>query len=240
MHFSRLLFLIPLLLLSAVCNQLSAQQILKGKIYEAVTDSVIAGVNIFNIATKVSTRSAADGSYSIAAAEGDTLIFSASGFMPDTLHVEFHLLLTQYDATLHQRVISLQAVKVISSYQTDSLNRRNYYRDIYNGRTGIRSPNRPDDGIGIMLSPISFLSKESKQERTLRKRLENEEKEFFIDHSFPLAWVKSLTGLSGDSLSLFMYQYRPSYSFCRTTDRQSMLVYVNDKLKEFRKPKKEH
>jgi len=49
-----------------------------------------------------------------------------------------------------------------------------------------------------------------------------------------------LTGLHDDSLRLFMYRYRPSYSFCRKTGREDMLIYINDKLKEFRKPAANH
>jgi hypothetical protein len=235
MHFFRLFLLAGLL---AASDLLFAQQMLHGKVYEAETDSVIAAVNIYNTTAKISARSAADGSYSIVAAEGNVIIFSVSGFMADTITVRFDQLLTQYDATLHRQIISLQGIKVAASYQADSLSRRNYYGHIYARQAGITGRNRPADGFGVTLSPVSFFSKESKQKRILRERLEKQEKENFIDHSFSLPWVKSMTGLSGDSLSLFMYSYRPSYSFCRKTDRQGMLNYVNEKLKEFRKRKK--
>ena len=235
---SRLILIIIALL--AGSDQLCAQQTLYGKVYEAFTDSVIATVNIFNTRTKSSIRSGADGSYSLSAAEGDIIIFSASGFKPDTITVSFSLLLTRFDLSLHKQIVLLKEIKVTGSYKNDSLNRRNYYSHIYAKQAGITGRNRPADGIGVTLSPISFFSKESKQKRTLRKRLEKEEKESFIDHSFPLVWVKSITGLNGDSLSLFMYRYRPSYSFCRKTDRQGMRVYINSKVKEFRKPEKQH
>ncbi len=233
----RLILLITLLTAS---DQLCAQQTLYGKVYEAFTDSVIATVNIFNTRTKNSIRSGTDGSYSLPAAEGDIIIFSASGFKPDTITVSFSLLLTQFDLNLHKQIILLKEIKVTGSYRNDSLNRRNYYSHIYAKQAGVTGRNRPADGIGVTLSPVSFFSKESKQKRALRKRLEKEEKESFIDHSFPLVWVKSITGLNGDSLSLFMYRYRPSYSFCRKTDRQGMRVYINSKVKEFRKPEKQH
>lgn len=232
MRFFRLFLLAGLL---AASDLLFAQQMLYGKVYEAETDSVIAAVNVYNTTTKISARSAADGSYSIVAAEGNVIIFSVSGFMPDTITVRFDQLLTQYDATLHRQIISLQGVRVAASYQADSLNRRNYYDHIYAKQAGITGRNRPADGFGVTLSPVSFFSKESKQKRILRERLEKQEEETFIDHSFSLPWVKNMTGLSGDSLSLFMYSYRPSYSFCRKTDRQGMLKYVNEKVKEFRK-----
>lgn len=223
----------------SISNRAHAQQLLNGRVYEAFTDSIITGVNVFNTNTKASARTGHDGAFKIPAAEGDIIIFSASGYKTDTITVSFNLLLTRFDLSLHRDIISLKEIKVSGSYSADSLNRRNYYSKIYN-QPGITGRNRPADGFGITLSPASFFSKESKQERALRRRLEKEEKERFIDHSFPLPWVKTLTGLDGDSLSLFMYHYRPAYSFCRRTDRQGMFFYINDKLKEFRKPKKIH
>ena len=234
MHSFRLIFFVFILTSG---YQLIAQQTLKGKVYDAATDSVIATVNIFNATKKNFSRSSANGSYNIKAAEGDILIFSASGFKPDTLIVRFELLITQYDVSLHRMIISLEAVNVTGSYKSDSLNKRKYYSKIYEKQPGITGRNRPADGLGITLSPVSFFSRESKEKRTLRKRLEKEEKENFINHSFPLPWVKTLTGLSGDSLSLFMYRYRPSYTFCRKASQQGMLFYVNDNLKKFRKPR---
>ncbi len=83
----------------------------------------------------------------------------------------------------------------------------------------------------------TVFSGESKQKRQLKERLTKNERKDFIDYSFPAEWVEKLTGLHGDSLRLFMYHYRPSYSFCRKTSREDMVVYISDKLKEFRKPK---
>ncbi|WP_276505041.1 hypothetical protein [Terrimonas pollutisoli] len=234
MYLYRFLFL---LVMMSLYQLVSAQQTLKGKVYEAFTDSILSAVNIFNTHTKNSVRSAADGSYSIAAAEGDIVIFSAGGFRTDTIVVSFSLLLTPFDLNLHRQVVSLKEVRVTGSYQADSLARRNYYSHIYAKQAGITGRNRPANGVGVTLSPVSFFSKESKQKRGLRSRLEKEEKGNYVDHSFPLPWVKNVTGLDGDSLSLFMYRYRPSYKFCRKTDRQGMLIYINDKVKEFRDPK---
>jgi len=43
--------------------------------------------------------------------------------------------------------------------------------------------------------------------------------------------------LRGDSLTRFMILYRPSYSFCRKSSKEQMLIYVSEKLKEFKKSK---
>jgi hypothetical protein len=227
----------PLLfaLFSAIlCIDICGQSAVNGKIYEAKTDSLISTVNISNLNTKLSTRSDLNGSYSIVASEGDQLVFSIVGYKPDTVTVAYYMLMTQYDVTLYKEVITLKNVTVTSSYQADSLARRNYYENAY-ALPGITGRNTPSHGFGISFSPFSYFSREAKQKRQLKKRLIKEEQEYYIDRSFPKQWVASVTSLKGDSLTRFMILYRPDYSFCRKSSREQMLLYVNEKLKEFKK-----
>jgi hypothetical protein len=219
------------------CDDMVAQQSITGKIYTA-SDSVIVGATVFNASKKLSVVSAADGRYSITAAEGEKLIFTAVGYIPDTVVVAFHMLLTPQDITLQIDPFALAEVRVTASdYSTDSLRRRDYYRHILDQKdAGITGRNTPT-GFGVNISPISYFSRAARQKRQLRKRLIRFEREDYIDQSFPVPWVERLTNLHGDSLRLFYTRYRPSYSFCRETDRMGMIIYINDKLKEFRKPK---
>lgn len=224
-----------LLLLLNICFEITAQNNVKGKVYDSQTDSTIAGVNVYNLNTKLSVRSGSDGSYTIAASEGDRIMFSRIGFRPDTATVIYSMLLTLHEVTLYKEIITLKNVTVTSSYQMDSLSRRNYYNDIYAKQPGITGFNRPPDGFGVSVSPLSYFSYQAKQKRQLKRRLIKQEEESYVDRSFPKEWVAKLTGLRGDSLTRFMILYRPSYKFCRENSREKMLLYVNDKLKEFKK-----
>jgi len=223
------------LLSTILCIDICGQSSVNGKIYEAKTDSLISAVNISNLNTKVSTRSDLNGSYSIAASEGDQLVFSIVGYKPDTVTIAYYMLMAKYDVTLYKEVITLKNVTVTSSYQADSLARRNYYNNVYN-LPGITGRNTPAHGFGISFSPFSYFPRQAKQKRQLKKRLIKEEQEYYIDRSFPKQWVASVTGLQGDSLTRFVILYRPAYSFCRKSSREQMLLYVNEKLKEFKKP----
>lgn len=227
---------IPLFLICAFwTSAVIAQSTVKGKIFEARTDTAMSAVNIFNINSKKSSRSDSDGNYSIAATEGDQLVFSMTGFRPDTLLVTYTNLLIHHDVTLVQEIITLKGVTVTGSYRADSIARRNYYSSIY-AQPGITGRNTPSNGFGISISPFSYFSRKAKQKRILKKRLIKEEQEYYVDRSFPKPWVESVTGLHGDSLEKFMIRYRPSYDFCRKHDRQGILLYINEKLKEFKKP----
>ena len=224
------------LLLLCIYSQVNGQLTVKGKIYEAGTDSTIVAVNVYNLNTKQSVRSGIDGYYAIAAAEGERLVFSITGFKPDTVTVVYHMLLIQYDVTLYKQIVTLKNVTVTSSYQADSLARRNYYSNIYEKQPGLTGRNTPSYGFGISLSPFSHFSHQAKQKRQLKKRLIKQEEENYVDRCFPVEWVARVTGLRGDSLSRFMALYRPSYSFCRKNDKEKMLLYINEKFKEFKKP----
>ena len=232
-----MIFRLTLILLLLLSNffELAAQDTVKGKIYDAQTDSVIAGVNVFNLNTKQSVRSGIDGNYTIAASEGDQIIFSRIGFRPDTATVIHSMLLALHEVTLYKEIITLKNVTVTSSYQNDSLARRNFYSDIYARQPGITGLNTPQYGFGVSVSPLSYFSYRAKQKRQLKKRLLKQEEESYVDRSFPKEWVSKLTGLRGDSLSRFMMLYRPSYKFCRENNREKMLLYISDKLKEFKK-----
>ncbi len=132
------------------CFTGNCQTILKGKIYQAENDSIISAVNILNLTAKQSTRSTGEGNYIINATEGDQIVFSRTGFNPDTVTINYRMLLTQFDITLHKRIILLQPVKVSSNYRADSSARRNYYNSIYEKQPGITGRNRPADGVGIV------------------------------------------------------------------------------------------
>jgi len=224
------------LFLLSICSQVNAQLIVKGKVYDAETDSVIVAVNVYNLNTKRSARSGIDGNYAIAAAEGEQIVFSISGFKPDTATVTYNMLLIQYDVALRKQIVTLKNVTITSSYQADSLERRNYYSHIYEKQPGLTGRNTPSYGFGISLSPFSHFSHQAKQKRQLKKKLIKQEEEDYVDRCFPVEWVARLTGLRGDSLSRFMALYRPSYSFCRKNNREKLLLYINDKFKEFKKP----
>ena len=225
------------LLLITLCIEIHAQPGVKGKIYEAKTDSTIGAVNVYNLNTKLSARSDSNGSYSISAAEGERLVFSRVGYRPDTVTVVYYMLLTQLDVTLRKEVITLENVTVASSYRADSLARRDFYSNAYN-LPGITGRNTPSHGFGISISPFTFFSRESRQQRQLKKRLIRDEQEYYVDRSFAKQGVASVTGLHGDSLTRFMILYRPSYSFCRKSSREQMLLYVSEKLKGFKKPER--
>ncbi len=210
-----------------------AQQQLSGTVFDAQTDSTLQDVFLVNLNTNQTTTVSKTGRYSIPAAEGHRIVFSAIGYVPDTLRVEFHMFVTGHDISLKQRYNLLKTVIVTErDYSTDSLERREAYRHILDEPLpGITGRNTPQSGFGIVLSPASFFSSKNRQERELKKKLLENEKVEYVDYRFSRSFVQRYTGLKGDSLQTFMLRFRPSYEFCRQSNEEDMINYINARLK---------
>ncbi|MFV0606680.1 MAG: LapA family protein [Niabella sp.] len=186
-YFLLIVFLFPLII--------QGQSLLKGKVYKYEDETTISGASIMNMNTKIYAFSDRNGSYKIYAKEGDNIVFFALEHEPDTVKVEFELLRSGYDAYLKETVKMLSNVIVSGNYSADSLERHQYYAHLFNIQTGVTGGNTPQAGVGIVLSPVSYLSKQSRQIRRLKKKIKEQEKDYYIDYSFPTAWVSSVTGL---------------------------------------------
>lgn len=216
-----------------------AQQTIMGRIEKRGTTEIIIGANIINLKQGRHNTSDMGGNYKIPANMGDTIIFSSAGYLPDTVVAAGYMFTESYLVSLWPNVRRLQTVVVDESrnYQLDSMQRREDYKFILDKKHPVRLWNekRPADGPGLSFSPIGYFSKGERAKRRLKKRLKQEEEDYYIDSRFPIGRVAQLTRLSGDSLRTFMYRYRPSYQFCRNATGQDIFLYINDKVKEFRK-----
>jgi len=210
-----------------------------GKVEKRGSTDIIIGANIINLKLGRHNVSDMGGNYKIPASPGDTIIFSSAGYVPDTVIVAGYMLDENYLVALWPNVTRLQTVVVdeTHNYQIDSLQRREEYRFILDKKHPVKLWNekRAADGPGFSFSPIGYFSKRERQKRRLKQRLQQQEEDYYIDSRFPVARVAQLTRLSGDSLRTFMVRYRPTYQFCRGASSQDMFMYINDRVREFRK-----
>lgn len=209
------------------------QTYLGGNIFSRTNDSPLTNASIINLTNGLSTRATLTGTYLIEAKEGDLIVFSFTGMTTDTVKVESQILREGHDVGLKEHNHTIKTVTIISSYQLDSLRRREENMANFERGPGITGRNHPSDGFGISISPVSHFSKKAREQRRLRKQLIKNEKEAYIDYMFSPGWISRLTGLKADSLQQFMNRYRPSYKMVRALDRPSLIVYISDKYKEF-------
>jgi hypothetical protein len=216
-----------------------AQQQLAGKTIKRGGTEIVIGVNVINRTLVKGNISDMGGNYKIAARPGDTIIFSSAGYQPDTLVVRSYMLAESWMVDLTPKIVALPSVSVeeASNYQSDSLKRRDEYRWLLDKKHPVKLMNekRPGDAPGFSFSPLGYYSKTEKDKRRLKRRLRQQEEDYYIDYKFPPVRVAQLTRLKGDSLQLFLRLYRPSYAFCRKANNEDILLYINDKLKLFMK-----
>ncbi len=229
-------FSVLLLLLSIIGF---GQTSLAGKVRQKESRELLASVSVTNITQRRINISDMGGNYRIAANPGDSITFSSAGFKPDTVVVDSRMLGEKdgYEVWLEPRSVVLPTVKVEqNNYQLDSIKRREDYKWLYPvHRRKLIGSETVTDGVGISISPIDYFSGKETQRRRLRARLAAEEKEYYIDSRFPAAYVARITGLKSDSLRVFLVRYRPTYDFCRKASNEDIFLYINDKVRIYRK-----
>ena len=232
--------LFPLAALSQQQTQLAQPLRLSGKVRTRGANEIIAGVTISNRSLGIHNLSDLGGNYRINARPGDTLILSSAGYHSDSIVVSSSMLAAETTLYLRENVVTLPSVKVTeTAYQQDSAQRREEYAWLLNKNHPVKLWNekRQGDAPGFNFSPIGYFSKEEVRKRRLKKRLDQQERDYYIDSKFPRTRIAILTGLKGDSLDLFMVRYRPTYAVCRAMTGEDMLLYINDKMVLFRKQK---
>ena len=214
----------------------SAQKQISGKITGG--SEILISATVRNISQHTINISDLGGNYRIVAETGDTLIFSHLGYASDTVVVKNQMFYDRLPIELKMKVSHLGSVEVdeMARYRLDSLNRREDYDYIFGKKN-----NKPlwdnklsGDGRGVNFSPIGHWSSHEKQKRELKERLEREDKEEYIYYKFSIR-VPRLTGLSGDSLIIFINRYKPTYDYCLHATNLDILIYINDKLILFKK-----
>jgi hypothetical protein len=198
MSFSRPALSVGLFLLLS-CPAFS-QKYLIGRIHRRSSEEVLPSVSIVNRTQHKTNISDLGGNYKIPAIKGDTIFFSSAGYMPDTVITSSWMFEERdgHQVYLNPKAQTLATVRVgeQSNYQLDSLKRKQEYAWLYpvHPRKLVGNETVPD-GFGVVLSPIDYFSTKEKQRRRLRRRIETDEKEYYIDSRFPAAYVARRTGL---------------------------------------------
>jgi len=218
-----------------------SQQQLAGKIFKKGTKELIPGVTVKNNTIYKYSRSDFGGNYRVLARQGDTILLSSAGYKADTVIVTETMLFSGFDILMAPNVVELPTVEVddMSKYEADSVQRRKDYSFILDRIHPVKLVNekRSGDAPGLNFSPVGYFSKNEKENRKLKKRLQEEDENAYIDAKFPRSRVALLTRLQGDSLQQFMLRYRPGYKFCRKAASQDILQYINEKLVLYKKGK---
>lgn len=194
-----------------------AQGLLKGTVHESGTSNNLPNVFIRDNNNKQLTLTDKEGKFSIRTEPGHTLIFDCPGYVSDTLYV---VDLAPKKIMLVTKTIALREVSINATREFFDPHKE--YPEIYT-----------KSKVYIM-SPTTWFSKEGKDARRLKRYFVHEEEERRVDAVFTRAYVGSIVPLKGQELEDFMTLYRPSYSFIKSNNSESLAVYINDSYKKFK------
>lgn len=173
------------------------------------------------------------GRYQISVNEKDSIWFSYLGKPTPKYPVLKIPDVTQFDIALRLKSDVMQEVRIKSrSYREDSIqNRRDYAKvfDFHRPTVGSMTSIGPT-GAGIDLDELIrvFQFKKNRSMEKFKERLEEQERQKFIDHRFNKALVRRLTHLDGSELDVFMLKYRPSYAFALTASEYDFQLYIKN------------
>ena len=217
-----------ILLLVSMAGSIKAQQLLKGTIYESSGGARLPDVFVRNINNKQLAISDKQGNFSVKAETGNTLIFEAPGYIPDTLYL---IDMLPKKIQLSTQTIALREVKISST--REAFDPHKEYPEIYT------------KSKLYVLSPTTWFGKEARDARRMKKFFRREQEERRVDAVFTRTYVGSIVPLKGEDLDDFMLMFRPTYDFIKGNNNVSLAVYINDSYKKFaalppekRKPQK--
>ncbi len=199
-----------------IASSVSAQDLLKGTVYENGSNNRLNNVFIRDKNTKQLALTDKDGNFNIRTEAGHLLIFDSPGYISDTLYV---VDLTPKKIMLVAKTIALREVSINATRQ--NFDPQKEYPEVF------------EKSKVYVLSPTTWFSKEGKDARRLKRYFKVEAEERHVDAVFTRTYVGSIIPLKGEELENFMTMYRPTYAFVTGNSSESLAVYINDSYKKF-------
>lgn len=222
--------LLGLALLSA--NRIHGQLLIKGTVFDSTRLNGVENVLVGNMAgQKIKTDSL--GRYSIWAMTNDSLSFTyknkstlrfAVKDIPDFQNFDIALLIK-----VPSKYKQIKEVTVFSkSHQQDSLENREKYAKIFNyQKPGVKT-SMVNGAVGADVNELInvFRFRRNKYLKKFQLRLEQQEKDRYINYRFSKRVAQQLTQLKGPALDSFMTIFRPSYEFTAGSSLYDFYWYI--------------
>lgn len=171
----------------------------------------------------------ADGHYEIAVEEKDSIWFSYLNKSTIKYPVLKILNPFEFDISIQINVPLLREVKVRPrNYRQDSLQNRLDYAKVFNYQKPKLRPTITGSGVGFDLNEIinMFRFRRNRSIASFKARLEQQERDRFVEHRFSKALVRRLTLLDSAALDSFMRIFKPSYLFTKLTRDYDFQEYI--------------
>lgn len=188
-----------------------------GTVFDITKRTPVEAVSVLSNSGK-GTITDSLGKFSLSLNENDSLYFSFLNKSTPKYSVKDIQNPGAFDISIQRKIKELPGVFVKQkNYRLDSLQNRLDYEKIFDyKKPGLKTSMNSSDVnpvAGLDLDELINVFKFKKNKRMLafQRRLEQDEKEKYINHRFNKGLIRKLTGLNSPEIDSFMVGYRPSY-----------------------------
>ncbi|WP_437919442.1 hypothetical protein [Sphingobacterium sp. LRF_L2] len=218
-----------------VFSSLYAQRALvQGIVFDKDTNQRIGKVFVKNERSKENAYNNARGEFNMEVSLGDLIITSKEGYFADTIQYSGQKVLMMY---LHRSSIYIPEVNVVARRSPEEVLQQR--KDDFNKAFKLADPGSVfsvgPTGAGLSIGAIyNMLSREGKNARRLTHIIQLEYEDNVIDSKFTPDLVTGVTGLTGERLSIFMHNFRPTYYFAVAASPYELSSYIRSKYEIFK------
>ena len=211
----QIFFLVLLLLI--LQSGFSQSITVSGTVYDITKKTPMESVSVLSSYGR-GTFTDSLGRYSLTLSETDSLYFSFLNKPTSKYAVKDIQNPGTFDISIQRKIKELPGVFVKQrNYYLDSLQNREDYEKIFSyEKPGIKTSMSSSDlnpvaGLDLDEFINMFKFKKNRRMVAFRRRLEQDEKEKYINHRFNKGLVRKLTGLNAPDIDSFMVEFRPTY-----------------------------
>lgn len=226
-----------------VSKAIAQQFQLHGIVYNYFDKKPVNAVTVYT-SSGTTTFSDSLGRYAIKVKNTDSIWFSylnknSIKYPVDTITDPLH-----FEIALYIDAAWLPTVTVYNkNYRLDSLNNRRNYAKIFNfKKPGLELSTIPPSAyapggvaVGLDLDALinMFKFRKNRAMEKFQQRLLQQEQDKYIDHRFTKLFVRKLTHLEGNELSIFMIYYRPNYNALLQMNDLEFGYYIQQSYKQY-------
>ncbi len=235
-------YFLTVLLLIAGHTILHAQIVISGTVLDNTKKNYVEGARVVSTGGMFSITDSM-GRYSITVHDNDSLYYTYNNKSTQKFPVRNITTPNDFDISLRIPVQSkysvLKEVVVYSkTFKQDSLENRETYADVFGyKKPGLSTSIGPGGTVGADVDELIniFRFRRNKRLKAFRARLEEQEKEKYINYRFNKVTVKRITGLESPLLDTFMLWYRPGYDSLAESSEMDFNQYILNAFYQFRR-----
>lgn len=205
-------------------------QVIKGDVVDMDNKQPMGAVHIRNTYTSTEVETGENGLFLIAAEKGQLLEFKCPGYQTTRVRIPQGIVPPYFRIVMKHGFLDVKelyaALDRRTDYAYDSAKRRALYKH------ELDFPKMST--FDAIQHPFSAMSSRNRDIWNFQDDYYQLEQERYVDAKFNPETVSQFTGLTGDSLIVFMKRHRPTYSQAREMNDYTFYNFIKASLKRYR------